>query len=34
MSVASSGPTAAEVGHLGLAYEYFAEATLIDLKDL
>ena len=33
MSVASSGPTA-EVGHLGLAYEYFAEATLIDLKDL
>ncbi|HEU5417403.1 MAG TPA: glycosyl hydrolase family 65 protein [Streptosporangiaceae bacterium] len=34
LSACTQAVIAAEVGHLGLAYDYFAETTLIDLKDL
>jgi len=34
LSAATQAVIAAEVGHLELAYDYFAEAALLDLKDL
>lgn len=34
LSACTQAVIAAEVGHLDLAYDYFAEAALIDLKDL
>jgi alpha,alpha-trehalose phosphorylase len=34
LSAATQAVIAAEVGHLELAYDYFAEAALIDLRDL
>ncbi len=34
LSACSQAVMAAEVGHLGLAYEYLVEAALIDLEDL
>jgi alpha,alpha-trehalose phosphorylase len=34
LSAATQAVVAAEVGHLELAYDYFAEAALIDLRDL
>jgi alpha,alpha-trehalose phosphorylase len=34
LSAAIQGVIAAELGHLGLAYDYLAETALIDLKDL
>jgi alpha,alpha-trehalose phosphorylase len=34
LSACSQAVIAAEVGHLDLAYDYFAEATLMDLDDL
>ena len=34
LSACTQAVIAAEVGHLELAYDYFAEATLMDLKDL
>ncbi|MGO9885118.1 MAG: glycoside hydrolase family 65 protein [Solirubrobacteraceae bacterium] len=34
LSASTQAVVAAEVGHLNLAYEYFAEAALVDLDDL
>ena len=34
LSACTQAVIAAEVGHLGLAYDYFAEAALIDLGNL
>jgi alpha,alpha-trehalose phosphorylase len=34
LSAAIQSIVAAEVGHLGLAYEYFAETAFVDLRDL
>ena len=34
LSACTQAVVAAEVGHLELAYDYFAEAALIDLHDL
>ena len=34
LSACTQAVIAAEVGHLGLAYDYFSEAALIDLEDL
>jgi alpha,alpha-trehalose phosphorylase len=34
LSACTQAVIAAEVGHLELAYDYFAEATLMDLEDL
>ena len=34
LSACTQAVIAAEVGHLGLAYDYFAEAALIDLDNL
>ena len=34
LSASSQAVQAAETGHLGLAYDYLAEAALIDLDDL
>src|SRR5439155_24641946 len=34
LSACTQAVVACEVGHLGLAYDYFAEAALMDLHDL
>src|SRR5262249_56718924 len=34
LSASTQAVVAAEVGHLELAYDYFAEAALMDLRDL
>jgi alpha,alpha-trehalose phosphorylase len=34
LSACAQGVVAAEVGHLDLAYDYFAETSFIDLRDL